>query len=69
MIIKFKNKTSQKQEIFLINGGAFVVPSGQEVSIDEDKIYKEELERANKFFEIEKYYVKRQKTTKYGGKK
>ncbi len=54
MKLKFKNKTSEPQQINLIDGSAvrvFQYPDGETV-IDSWNIYKEEIERAKIFFDV-----------------
>jgi|GEM_PF-5664842 ribosome-associated toxin RatA of RatAB toxin-antitoxin module len=52
MKMKFKNKTSEPQQINLIDGSAIKVDSLEETTIDSWNIYKEEKERTKIFFDV-----------------
>ena len=56
MLMRFKNRTNTVQQINLISGGGIKVlprtPQGGYVDLDISTMYKEEFERAQKFFEI-----------------
>lgn len=48
----FANQTTQPQQICCIDGSAITVQPLCEAEVDEFKIYKEEFERAKKFFKV-----------------
>jgi len=50
--LKFKNKTDEPQQINLVDNSAINVSGSQETIIDSWNIYKEELERVKKFFDV-----------------
>ena len=56
MLYRFKNKTNSIQQIDPISGAGIKVmprsPQGGYVDIDISNLYKEELQRVQKFFEI-----------------
>jgi len=48
--MKFKNETTQSQQIMLANGSGLTVLPGKSVKVDEKSIFPYELERVKKIF-------------------